>query len=317
MDPEPLAPDGAPGRSAERRGSIAFKLLAAVVGVILVITGGNAPGTDFPLLRMATIGYALGVIAVDVVMAVGLDLGAGWAVAAMRPILWLQLLAGIAGSLATLARGSVPIPFDLVVLAWALRGRAAVRPTPPLGSRAVALIAAALVLVVNAVWLGPIFGAGGALDVHPGDLRGEINFDCRSSPAGIPETLTLTYRWSWARSGPPTGGSDDVVIVWDGRDETDGGVLYIDGGTPSSDVGIESGGAGVATGAADVFARGHEGSVEWAVDLGLQRYAASEVSVTLRRAVDHPISSAQLTVEAVYSHAGVWRTLPTLASCQW
>ncbi len=306
-----------PGRSLERRASLVFKLLAAFVASILIATGGTTSGTDFPLLRWATIGYALAIIAVNLIEAIGLDRGARWAVAAMRPILWVQLVAGIIGTIDRLTHGTVPIPFDLVLLVWALRGTPAVRPTPSVNVRAGALSVTCAIVALSGAWLGPIFGAGGLLDVRVGDLRPEITVQCGPAGSGSPETVAVTYRWSWARSGPPTGGSDVVVIAWDGEDET-GSQLYILGDTPATADGIRAGSVtGVAATGADLFAQGHGGSWEWGIDLGLQRYVPGEITVVLRRAAGHPGTGTQLTVEGLYAHGGAWRSLPSLTSCEW
>jgi hypothetical protein len=317
MDPDQTVGGRPAGRSAEGRASIAFKLLAAFVAVILVATGGSTPDTDFPLLRWATIAYALAIIAVDLIAAIGLDIGARWALAAMRPILWLQLIAGGIGSITTLSHGSVPIPFDLVLLIWALRGPAGDRPTPPLDLRAGALIGTMLVLVANGTWLRPLFGAGGAFDAAEGDLLSAITVQCGPAGGGSPETVIVTYHWSWVRTGPPTGGSDVAIITWDGQDDADS-QLYILGDAPDSGAGVSAGSeTGVATGDANVFARSHYGSWQWGVDLGQQRYGPGQITVILRRAAGHSATGVLLTVEGAYAHSGAWRSTPALTSCEW
>jgi hypothetical protein len=301
----------------ERRASLVFKLLAAFVAFVLIVTGANTPDSDFPLLRWATIGYALAIIAVDLIEAIGLDRGLRWAVAAMRPMLWVQLVAGIIGTIDRLTHGTVPIPFDLILLVWALRGTASVRPAPSVNIRAAALIVTSAIVALNGAWLEPIFGAGGLLGAAQHDLQAEITVQCGPAGTGSPETVLVTYRWSWARSGPPTGGSDVVVIAWDGSDEA-GGQLYILGDTPATAEGIQAGTVtGVATTDADFFAQSHGGSWEWGIDLGLQRYAPGEITVVLHRAADHPSTGTQLTVEGVYAHSGAWRSHPSLTSCEW
>lgn len=299
----------------ERRAARAFLILAAFVFVILLLTAGQLLSSEVPRYAWATIAYAITVIAVDLIEALGLNAGRAWAVAAMRPILWIQLLGGIAGSVTMLAHGSIPIPIDIVVLVWALRGTPAVVPVPRFTAASLVLAMVSLALAANGLWLRPVFGAGGLLDVSRSDLSGQITADCQPGPT--PETLTVTYRWSWQRSGPIGSGNDVVVIVWDGRDD-DGNNLYILGDTPESGAGISADSmTGPAADAAEFFAHGHAASSEWGIDLAQQRFDPGEIRLVLQRAADHSQVGVAQSIEGIYFHAGVWRSDTALFTCTW
>jgi len=309
---EPLQAD-----SLEARASIVLKVLAIinVAGMVLAMFPPDLPASVLHALAFNL--AAGGLAALQIVEARGLDHRRPWAVGALRPLLVLLVAAGFAAMLVGMGEGRIRLPYESVLAVWALLGTADLTLVRHAGSRSLALVGGALLLVVSMLFGEPVFGWGGLLDLRPSDLHASIAANCSAGGTSPPETITLTYDWSWARPGVVPSGTDAVVIGWTISDAA-GRPVYLFDKDAGADPGIHSGlrdypSADMAT----QVAKESQGSWHWAIDLGKQGLRPGRVELQLHRVRDAPSGAAPLVITATYVHLGVWRSDPVSVACSW
>jgi hypothetical protein len=303
--------------SLEARASVALKILALINlgGVVLALFPPDVPVATLQALAFNLAACALA--AIELVEARALDRRRPWAVAAVRPLLLLLFGMGIASLLLGLQDGWIRLPYESVIAAWALLGAADTTLTPRTSGRALALTGAALLVMVSMLVGEPVFGWGGVLDVRPSDLRASIDVDCGSPGADPPETVTVTYDWSWARPGLVSSGLDIVVLGWTMGDDAGRPVYLFDKDPPTS--------RGIYSGLRDhpsldlaaQVEQESQSSWDWGVDLGEQALQPGKVELVLRRVRDAPTGREPLAVTATYVHLGTWRSEPVSVTCSW
>ena len=303
--------------SLEARASIVLKALALIniAGMVFAMLPTNPPAS---VLHAVAFNLAAGgLAALEIVEARGLDHRRPWAVAAVRPLLVLLVASGIAAILVGSAEGLVRVPFESAFAIWALLGTSDVTLLRRTDRRSVLLVGAALLLMVSVPFGKPVFGWGGLLDVRQSDLHASIDADCGPSGAGLPETITVTYDWSWARPGLLSSGLDIVVLGWSMIDAVGRPIYLFDKG-PDGGPGIYAGrreypSIDMATQAAKDL----PASRDWGIDLGEQGLRPGRVELQLHRVRDAPSKPTPLVLTATYVHLGVWRSDPITVNCSW
>jgi hypothetical protein len=311
-DIDPPRPD-----SLEARASMVLKVLALinVAGVVVALFPTKLPQSLFQAVAFNLAACALA--AVEIVTARALDRRRPWAVAVVRPLLVLLIAAGIGSMLLGVAEGRIRVPFESVLAIWALLASADVTLVRRAGGRSLGLVGAVLVLTASMLFGQPLFGWGGLLDVVQSDLRASFDVDCGPSGAGLPEIVTVTYDWSWARTSGLPSGLDIVVIGWTGTDG-DGRPTYLFDRDLDSGRGIHSGKREYPSlDMATEVAKGWPASWNWGIDLAEQGLQPGRVELQLRRAREDPPEPGPLVVTASYVHLGVWRTDPISVTCAW
>lgn len=315
-DPGPT-PGARPRRTLEERGRLTLLLIAGFIGVIGIVVsayGTGTPQTTTGLVRLGLVVTVALVVVVYVIEARGLSALRPWAVAAIRPILLVEILLDLIDVAMGLGQGRLNVPVVTVLAIWALRGRPAVVPVPRLDRRGAAMVVGTIVVAGAVIGVDPVLRPGGLLDVGQDSLTTSLSIDC---PGGRlpPGDLTVTYRWNWAHAALIADGDDAIVIRWSGQDEN-GQDPYVVKDMPVTSTGVYPGWSDeMSTGLVQDLANEVPGASNWGIELAEQGYAPGEVRVVLQRASSTP-SDGPVTVDATYIHEGVWRTVPTELSCQ-
>jgi hypothetical protein len=311
-DPDLLKP---PSGSLEARASFALKFVAfmAIGGVVLAQFPGVIPVATLFASAFSAAGAALAVIYVAI--ALGIDRQRPWAVATIRPILAVLVVAGAGFTIEGATQGITRLPFEAAVAAWAWFGRRAWRLTPRFGPVPAALVLSTGLLVGSMLFGRQLFGWGGLLDAHEPDLSATLAADCGSG--GLQPTITLTYTWTWRLPSPMPSGNDVVVIGWNGND-AEGRPLYLLDDLLESGTGVFPGRAEYPSlDMADQVGRETRGSFRWGIRLAEQRYDPGRIVTNLRLTREAAPSPEPLTVSATYIHAGLWRHDATTVTCTW
>lgn len=302
--------------SLEARASLALKLLAGinVAGVLLAMFSPLQPVST--LLTVAFSAAAAVLAVLYVVEARALDRGRPWAVAAVRPLLLLLGASGVSAVVIALNGGTLRVPFDGLLAAWAWLGAHDHALVAGRVRRAAALVGASGALLAAMVVARPLFGWGGPFDVHQPDLQATVHVECGAPDAGLPRTITVSYDWSWTSTSLFPNQTDIVVIGWSGAD-AEGRPLYVIDEIPDSAAGIYSGLTGypsIAMG--DQVAAESEGSFRWAIALGERGFEPGSIRLQLMRPRDDPPGPNSVTFAGSYVHLGVWRETTHL-TCSW
>jgi hypothetical protein len=308
--------DGPRPGSVEAQASIALKVMAGikVFGIVLAMLPGLRPESNLHILAFNGAASALAVILV--VEARGLDRLRPWAVAAIRPLLGVLVLANVATVLIALTEGKVRLPIDAAIAGWALFGPADHRPLPRLDRRSLGLVLATLPLLASMQFGSDVFAWGGVLDVDPPDLHASVTASCGPPDGGEPDTIKVTYDWSWSRTSPMPNGLDIVVVGWTG-DDAAGRPLYLLERVPESAKGIRGGNRDYPSAdMAKAVAAESDGSWNWGIDLGVRGFEPGHFEFLLSR--PRPaVSPATLEIRAIYVHLGIWRSDPVTVTCSW
>ena len=305
--------------SLEWRASIALKLLSGLGfgGVVLAMFPGSTPVAT--LLTLAFNVAAFTVAGILLIVAFGLDKRRSWAAAAVRPILVLLVLSGVATIAIAWNEQRIRVPFDVVLAGWALLGPAEIKPIPPPEARSVGLGVATVALLGSMLASPQLFSWGGVFDVHEPDLRATLAAGCGTPGAGLPDQITLRYEWSWTSGAPMPSGTDIVVLGWTGAD-AEGHPLYVIDQIPESGPGVYSGLNGYpSTKMADDIAHETQGAFRWAMPLAEQQFAPGRIELHLRRsdAATPGPDPQPLNITATYVHLGLWRQSPPTVTCSW
>lgn len=303
--------------SLETRASTALKVLALinVAGVVLALFPPALPASLLHALAFNL--AALGLAALEIVEARALDRHRPWAVAAVRPLLVVLIAAGVGATLVGLDGGWIRVPFESVLAAWALLAGADATLIRHPDGRSGSLVLAVLLLTASMLFGRQVFGWGGLLDVRPSDLHASIDADCGPPGGGPPETITVSYDWSWARPGAFPNGLDIAVVGWSG-DDADGRPLYIFDKDPEAGPGIHSGRRDYPSlDLATQVAKNFPASWNWGIELDEQGLQPGHLELQLRRARDAPPEPGPLAVTASYVHLGTWHSDPVTVTCSW
>lgn len=313
-DPDLLKP---PPGSFEARASLVFKFLAFLDfgGVVLALFPPTDPVSIFQSSAFSLMSLALGVM--YVAESRGLDRRRPWAIAALRPLLILAGAAGVGTVVVGASEGYLRLPFEAVAVGWAWLGPRAITPVPRLGTRSGPLAAAAGALLALLLAAEPLFGWGGAFDVHAQDLAPVLTVDCGAPGAGPPPAVRVTYDWSWRSTSPMPNGVDIVVLGWFGADAS-GRPLYVLDKLIASGTGVFPGLGGYPSLAmADKIGAETRGTFRWGIKLTEQGYRPGQIVAEFRRAVASPASPEPLEVRASYVHLGIWRQDAAKVTCTW
>lgn len=311
----PLEVEGPQPGSLEARASLALKILAGVnaAGIVLALIPGKVPSSEFQTVAFHVASGTLAVLYVLVARA--LDRRQRWAVASIRPLLILLLVWGVYTFVAAFAASALRIPFTALATGWALLGPADRRPLPSFGVRGGAVFLASSALIAMVLAGPPVFGWGGALDVHERDLTASLSVDCGTWGTGLPERIAISYTWSWSANTLFANENDAVVIGWSGND-TDGRPLYVLGDTPEAGDGISLGiTSGVSSPMQHEVEAHWRGSSHWVIDLSIRGIRSGRVEFTLMRAREQPPEPNPLTIGASYIHVGVWHQDASTVIC--
>ena len=311
-DPDLLKP---PGGSLEARASLALKFLAfmAFGGVVLGQFPGSVPVATLFASAFTAAGAVLSVMYVTV--AFGIDRQRPWAVAALRPILAILVVAGVGFTIMGAAEGRTRLPFEAAVALWAWLGPRAWRPVPRFGA-VPALVVLVVGLLVGSMLFGrQLYGWGGLLDARETDLTTTLSVECGSG--GLQPTIRLTYEWSWRSPSPMPSGVDVIVVGWNG-DDAERRPLYILGKLVDSGSGVFPGMADYpSTEMANAIDGETEGSFRWGIRLAEQRYAPGRIITELKLTREAAPSPEPLVVSATYVHLGIWRHDAAPVTCTW
>jgi len=323
-DVEALAPvveEAEPG-TFEHQAMLALRGLAAIYIAGMVLALFPEPHPTSLLLALA-FNVAAGLLAiVYLLIARGLRHLRRWAIAAARPVLVLVVVEDLALLVAALASGQLRLPIASAIAIWALFGPADVRPIPRPG------MFAGLVLLLTGPLLGvlvaarPVFGWGGVLDVHEGDLATSLVVSCGQPDAaaagGPPPSLHVTYDWSWRKGTPIPSGLDIVVIGWTGAD-AQGRALYLLGPIGPSSPGVYQGRRSYPSiEMANAIAASSKGSWQWGVELREQELLPGHIEVELNRAREDQPGAVSERIQVSYVHLGLWHadTAPVICEFQ-
>jgi hypothetical protein len=161
-----------------------------------------------------------------------------------------------------------------------------------------------------------VFGWGGALDVRDSDLQASIVVDCGPGAAGLPESLTVGYEWSWTRTSPLPNEVDMIVIGWTGND-AEGRPLYTVDDLPDPPAGIDRALTGeLARDMAEQARTRSDANFQWAIDLDERGLVPGRVEMVLGRARD-VAGPASVTFRATYIHLGIWEREAEPVTCAW
>ncbi len=315
----PLEVEGPDTSTLEGRASLGLKALAALnaFGVILAFFPPPVPPAR---LLGVTFNMASALLVVlMLVEARGIDRLRPWAIAAVRPFLLVLGAAGAYTFVVAVLDGRFRIPLDVGIAIWALLAAPHVSPRPRLEARSLGLVTSAVGLSAVMLFSLPLFDWGGTFDVKPSDLRTSVSVDCgTATPDGlVPETITITYDWSWTSGSPLPDGLDAFVLGWTG-DDAEGRPLYLIGRTPDTLPGVYSGRAGVPSRQMkERVAEESRGSWNWGIELDERGHAAGQLVIQLDRAQTSTPDPQPLVVKATYIHLGVWRQDVEPVTCAW
>lgn len=284
-------PTGRSRATREGRAAIAFLVLATFVAVIWAIVAIGARPV-LPVLFLLTMVEPLILLVILVVAAWGLNSRRPWAVAACTPMLVILLVAGLVSFVVAVLQARLQIPLGAVVAWWALRAPPEPRPEPVRAGMVGSLLVAGLLLVSLLPLATPIaLAPGGPLIVSGSDLDTSMTLDCGPTANAGPETIIVTYRWSWRRAELVAGGTDQVVVSWfaNGYAGPDSYTLTeTDFGQPglSEANRVLAGQAGVVV----------------AVDMATNRFEPGRLGLTLHRELDLDSPHGSIELRARYAH---------------
>lgn len=318
----PIVEEAEPGLF-EHRSMLALRALAAIYAAGIVLASFHEAETLSLLLILAFNGAAFVLALAYLVIARGLRHLQPWAVAIARPLLLVIILEDAVVTVTAFMEGHLRPPIGTVIAAWALLGRAGVRPIPRPRVFSLAVLALTVPMLAILVFARPLFDWGGALDVRPGDLAAGVVVSCGpadGSPgteAGVPPpSVHVTYEWSWTKSTPVPSGLDVVVIGWTG-DDAQGRPLYLLGPSPATQPGIYDGRRRPPSlEMGNAMAAASRGSWQWGIELDEQHLAAGRIEVNLERIHEPAPGSEPLRVLVSYVHLGQWHA-DTQVTCEW
>lgn len=223
--PEADDPPPRSGPTREDRACKAFLTIGVFVAAVLLVVGTKAAG--FTALQRTVILIPAAFEAVmPFVMLYGVAGRRPWALAALTPVLVILIVEGVVSSIVALGHSSIQVPIGTLLGIWVLNAPPEHRRTGADPSR-FSISALVVVVLFLAGPLGPlagnaVLGAGGLLN-RPADLETTLTLDCGPRTGAPPETISMTYHWSWLRTEPFATGTDQVSIRW--LDDADGGVI--------------------------------------------------------------------------------------------
>lgn len=303
--------------SLEERASLALKVLAVLnAGGILLAT--VASSVDASAMQRVVFNVASGGLAIlYVVVALGLDRGRPWAVSAIRPLLLLLVGWGAFTFASAFIGGAFRIPLPMLAAGYALIFSTNRWPLTRLTVSGGAIIATTAALIAMELVSQPLFRWGGYFDVRQPDLNASLAVDCGTPGAGLPQTITVSYQWSWSRGTLLPNGEDQLVIGWNG-DGVDGHPLYVIGALPDTASGIKLGASnGVSSDMTRAAVAQWRGTYRWRLDLGMLDYQTERIELVLTRTKAQPSQAARLDVGATYVHLGVWQSNAPTVTCTW
>ncbi len=275
-----------------------------------------------PPARLLTVGFNVASALLVVLMLVearGLDRVRPWAIAAVRPFLIVIAAAGAWVFVEAILDGRLRIPLDVGVALWAFLAGPHITPRPRLEARSIALVCAAAGLAALMLLSRPLLDWGGALDARPAALRASMSVDCGTArPDGTPpDTVAITYEWSWSGSSLLPDGLDAFVLGWTGDDDQ-GRPLYLLGETPDLEAGVYSGRRGhPSREMTSEVAKESRQWWHWGIELAERGYAPGRIVVELHRAQPSVDDPEPLVLKGTYVHLGVWRQDVEPVTCAW
>ena len=316
----PLEVESPDASTMEGRASLGLKALAALNGFGVILAFFPPP---VPPARLLTVVFNVASALLVVLMLVearGIDRLRPWAIAAVRPFLLVIAAAGVYVFVAAALEGRFRIPLDVGIAAWAMLAAPHVTQRPRFEARSLGLVASAAGLSAAMLFSQPLFAWGGAVDVKPADLHTSMSVDCgTAAPDGtVPETITITYDWSWTGGSPLPDGVDAFVVGWTG-DDAEGRPLYLIGRTPDTVPGVYSG-RGLRYPSRDMSIAVSEesrGFWHWGIELVERGYAPGRLVIQLDRAQTATPGAEPLVIKATYVHLGIWRQDAEPVTCAW
>ena len=318
----PLPGEGrqTPGRpSREYRATVAFLIGGSFTAIALLVYSGIL--STSPPIRGAVVvaGVVLGMLAMFVA-ALGLANGHRWASAVMTPMLWLVVIAGSIQLVWALSRGSIDLPFGLVLGIWALRApiRTPADAGPVLARWGVAGTVTLVAMLVSTGWpatSGILLGAGGPLIVAEDALVPNLVVTCDASPATPPTFVRIEYDWRWSRAEPWVAGRDSVTLSASTQRQDGLSGYVLDLNTNGS----------IGTWQSDIMILEPQGVV-FGIDLAVAGFKPGSVGIRLNPPNERPIGHGWIDVDAIYLHApadtgssassALWRVV-THGRCGW
>ena len=320
---------GVRGPRRDLRAARVFVVVALYLAVVTLLVFAFATPRPPIVGPVALIGPALSVITL-LIAAAGLAWGRAWAYRAMTPLLVLLVVAGLISVALALLRLSLEIPLGAVLALWALRAPIPAGASPVSGQARGPVLVAALAVAALAVAVAwPLIAAvvlrpGGLLVA--GDMAVSTNMtvrgDCLASadaPGGTaPESMDVTFTWSWLQPEPWPAGTDLITLTW--FTMRDGGLS----GYRLESVAAVGEGIVESNRWEDMRSRSN---ITFAVDLGRRQFSPGEVTVTLRRPEAVPAGHGSVELYGQYVHGpasvydaetpAVWRTHDVQARCEW
>jgi hypothetical protein len=275
----------------EDRAAIALMLLATFVAVIwLIVATGARPA--LPVLFLVAMVQPQMLLVLCVIAAWGLRQRRPWAVAACTPILVILLVAGLVSFVVALLQARLEIPLEAVLAWWALRAAPEARSEPRRAGAGAWLMVGGLLLVNLLPLLTPVaLTPGGPLVVSESDLDASMTVDCGPTTNASPESIVVTYSWSWRRAELVAGGTDEVVVSWFGSGDA-GSYTY---SLAATELGQ---GLSEANRVLDPAA-----SILVAVDMATNRFQPGQLRLTLERGVDLASPHGSIELRSRYAHA--------------
>ncbi len=315
----PLEVEGPDLESLEGRASIGLKALAALNGFGVILAFFPPP---VPPARLLTVAFNVASALLVVLMLVearGLDRVRPWAIAAVRPFLLVIAAAGVWVFFAAILDGRIRIPLDVGIAVWAFLARPHVVPRPRLEASSLALLAGAVGLTAAMLLSRPLFDWGGAVDVRPAHLHASMTVDCGTAlPDGTPpDTVAITYEWSWSGSSPLPDGLDAFVLGWTGDDDQ-ARPLYLLGETPDVEAGVYSGRRGhPSREMTSEIADESRQFWHWGIELAERGYAPGHIVVELHRAQPSVNDPEPLVIKGSYVQLRILRHDVEPVTCAW
>jgi hypothetical protein len=281
-----------PGPTREDRAGKAFLTIGVFVAAVLLIVGTNAAGFTALQRTVSLVPAAFEAVA-PFVMLYGVAGRRPWALAALTPVLWILIVEGIVSSIVALGHSNLQIPIGTLLGIWVLRAPPEHRST---GAAPARFSIASLVIVVLflAGPIGPVAGnaflrAGGFLN-RPADLETSLTIDCGPGAGSPPETISLTYHWSWRRTEPFATGSDRVSIRW--LDEADSGVIGYELDQPDLS----------GSGAYEANVDDPQTTIVFGTDLAKSQAQPQDIRLVFRRVIPDQPGSGGFEVRSRYLH---------------
>lgn len=306
----PRAAEVTPGQFIRRASNVFLVLaLASVVALLGALgTSGAAPGVAVAAAGAMALTFGLAALS----LSIALDRGVPWAPSAAVLALWVVVVGGVVRLLVGLSAGSISLPLDSLLAAWALSSAGSPAARAPGRTMAAWALVGVIAMTYAAPPLLAVAGTPGLTPLVVGREAIEVRLSADCPPPGRAwDSIRLELAWRWSTRDLVPQGTDRLVI---GVRDMTGDVHGWEMRDPVGPAFAQEG-PGDARGTLDDPLVLHPGQ-RWWIDVSEAGLPDGSVAVSIVPASGEPVASGAITFVGGYMHDQHW-VVESEATCAW